>query len=217
MEGDAGSGQLNPTPPVTSESSDHDTHGEAESSSAVDALVPGASTADEGHRDTVLVGRPWLKRACGALIVVSVILTIGGALALWGHYRNAVRDRNEVAAVAAAKECVSATQAPDAKAMAASATKIMECATGDFATQAKIYSGVLVDAYQAANAQVQVADLRAAVERDNSDGTIDVLVAVRTKLTNAEQDAQQQSYRLRVKMAKDGGSYKVSRMDQVGQ
>jgi Mce-associated membrane protein len=119
--------------------------------------------------------------------------------------------------LAAAKDCVAATQAPDAKAAAAAATKIMDCATGDFATQAKIYGGVLVDAYQAANAQVQVSDLRAAVERQNPDGTVDVLVAVRTKLSNAGQEAEEQGYRLRVRMADDGGTYKVSRMDQVSQ
>lgn len=109
------------------------------------------------------------------------------------------------------------TQAPDAKAMAASATKIIECSTGDFATQAKIYSGVLVDAYQAANAQVEVTNMRAAVERQNPDGTIDVLVAVRTKLSNSEQEPQEQGYRLRVRMALDDGTYKVARMDQVSQ
>ena len=97
------------------------------------------------------------------------------------------------------------------------ATKIIECSTGDFATQAKIYSGVLVDAYQAANAQVEVTNMRAAVERQNPDGTIDVLVAVRTKLSNSEQEPQEQGYRLRVRMALDDGTYKVARMDQVSQ
>lgn len=213
MEGDAGPGQLNPTPPVTSVSSDHDAHG-----IEADDGATWSPATDEAPREVLLGGRPWLVRACAGLILASVLLALGGGLALWGHYRNAANDRAETAAVAAAKDCVSATQAPDAKAMAASATKILECATGDFATQAKIYSGVLVDAYQTANAQVQVSDLRAAVERHNPDGTIDVLVAVRTKLSNSQQDApQEQSYRLRVQMAQDNGVFKVARMDQVGQ
>ncbi len=182
-----------------------------------DELTETALTEADLPADYVLVANPWLKRACLILIGVSVLVALVGGLALWGHLRNAAEDRAGVAAVAAAKDCVAATQAPDAKAMAASATKIIECATGDFATQAKVYSGILVDAYQTANAQVQVTDMRAAVERHNSDGTIDVLVAVRTKVTNAEQEGQEQGYRLRVRMALDGGTYKVARMDQVSQ
>ena len=86
----------------------------------------------------------------------------------------------------AAKDCVAATQAPDTAAMAASQPKIIECATGDFGVQANLYSGMLVDAYQAANVKVQVSDMRAAVERHNDDGSVDVLVAVRVKVTNSE-------------------------------
>ena len=86
----------------------------------------------------------------------------------------------------AAKDCVAATHAPDTAAMTASQAKIIECSTGDFGAQAALYSGVLVDAYQAANVTVQVSDMRAAVERHNDDGSVDVLVAVRVKVTNSE-------------------------------
>ena len=212
MEGDAGSGQLNPNPPVTGDEEEPVTF-----VPAVDDAEHSEAPRPEGKSDSLLTDAPWLARVCAALILASSLIFIAGGLALWGHLRHAAADRDDIAAVAAARECVAATQAPDAKAMAASATKIIECATGDFATQAKIYSGVLVDAYQAANAQVQVVDMRAAVERRNPDGTIDVLVAVRTKLSNTTQDGQEQGYRLRVKMAPDGGVYKVSRMDQVSQ
>ena len=57
--------------------------------------------------------------------------------------------------------------------MAASAQKIIDCGTGAFRSQAILYSGLLVEAYQAANAQVVVSDLRAAVERNNSDGSVE--------------------------------------------
>ncbi len=45
--------------------------------------------------------------------------------------------------------------------------------------------------------------MRAAVERHDDDGSIDVLVAVRVKVTNSEAADQEQGYRLRVKMAPD--------------
>ncbi len=99
--------------------------------------------------------------------------------------------------------------------MAASQARIVECSTGDFAVQAGLYGGVLVDAYRAANVQVQVSDMRAAMEKHNADGTIDVLVAVRVKVTNSEAADQEQGYRLRVQMAPDEGTYKIARLDQV--
>lgn len=115
----------------------------------------------------------------------------------------------------AAKDCVGATQAPDTGAMAESGRKIIECSTGDFGAQAAMYSSLLVDAYQAANAHVQVSDMRAAVERNNGDGSVDVLVALRVKVTNAEAKDQETGYRLRVKMASDDGRYKISKLEQV--
>jgi Mce-associated membrane protein len=99
--------------------------------------------------------------------------------------------------------------------MAAAARKIIECSTGDFGAQAALYSGLLAEAYQAANVHVQVSDMRAAVERNNGDGSIDVLVALRTKVSNAEAQNQEQGYRLRVKMALADGQYKISKLDQV--
>ena len=123
--------------------------------------------------------------------------------------------RAETVALAAAKDCVTATQAPDATAMAASQQKIIECATGDFGAQASLYSGLLVDAYQAAKVQVQVSNMRAAVERHNDDGSMDILVAVRVKVSNTEAQDQEQGYRLRVKMMPEDGTYKIANLDQV--
>ena len=57
--------------------------------------------------------------------------------------------------------------------------------------------------------------MRAAVERHNDDGSVDVLVAVRVKVTNSEAADQEQGYRLRVQMAPDDGTYKIARLDQV--
>ena len=109
--------------------------------------------------------------------------------------------------MARAKECVIATQAPDVAALTASQSKIIECATGDFAVQANLFTGILVEAYQAANVAVQVSDMHGAVEKHNDDGSVDVLVAVRVKVTNSQAANQEQGYRLRVKMAPADGTY----------
>ena len=81
---------------------------------------------------------------------------------------------------------MAATHAPDTAAMTAAQSKIIECSTGDFGAQASLYSSVLADAYQAANVTVQVSEMRAAVERHNDDGSFEILVAVRVKVTNSE-------------------------------
>jgi Mce-associated membrane protein len=115
----------------------------------------------------------------------------------------------------AAKDCVTATQAPDMQSMAAAAQKMIECGTGAFRSQAILYSGLLVEAYQAANAQVQVSDLRAAVERNNDDGSVDVLVPLRVKVSNSAAQNQEVGYRLRVTMVADEGKYRIAKLDQV--
>ena len=111
-------------------------------------------------------------------------------------------------------DCVSATQAPDTTAMAASEQKIIDCGTDEFRSQALLYTSMLVQAYQAANIHVQVSDVRAAVERNNPDGSVDVLVALRVKVTN---DQAQTGDRL-PPAGEDGaadGRYKISKLDQV--
>ena len=99
--------------------------------------------------------------------------------------------------------------------MAASAQKIVECGAGAFRSQAILYSSLLVEAYQAANAHVEVSDLRAAVERNNPDGSIEILVPMRVKVTNSETQNQEAGYRLRVTMVSDEGHYRISKLDQV--
>lgn len=110
---------------------------------------------------------------------------------------------------------MAATQAPDTAAMTAAQSKILDCSTGDFGVQAGLFSSVVAEAYQAANARVAVDDLRAAVERHNDDGSISVLVAVRVKITNSEAADQQVGYRLRATMAFDEGRYRIAKLDQV--
>jgi Mce-associated membrane protein len=60
-----------------------------------------------------------------------------------------------------------------------------------------------------------VSDLRAAVERNNSDGSVDVLVPLRVKVSNSATQNQEAGYRLRVTMVSDEGKYRIAKLDQV--
>lgn len=201
MEGDAGTGRLNPDDVPAN-------------SGEVDDAAP-ATTLEPETGVSRLSSRRWLIGGCATLAVLAAVVGTGGYLALRSNQDAQSLTRAEAQATQAAKDCVAATQAPDVAAMAESQQKILDCATGDYSTQATLYSGVLVEAYQAANAQVEVTDMQAAVERHHGDGSMDVLVALRVKLSNNEVQQQETGYRLRVLMAPDNGTYKIARLDQV--
>ncbi|MCW2624298.1 hypothetical protein [Mycobacterium sp.] len=216
MEGDAGTSQLNPTDAdeTPDESLAVSTEDQAEQATEQESPEPSDETAGNGRRPSRL-GVGWVASICAALLVLAAGAGVGGYLALRSHADSEAIARDDAAAMQAAKDCVAATHAPDTAAMTAAQTKIIECSTGDFGAQASMYSSVLVEAYQAANVKVQVSDMRAAVERHNEDGSVDVMVAVRVKVTNSETADQEQGYRLRVQMARDEGTYKIARLDQV--
>ncbi|KUI44461.1 hypothetical protein AU197_03980 [Mycobacterium sp. IS-1590] len=211
MEGDAGTRRLNPTD--ADETSDEPLAESAESAPAQD---PNAVDRDDARRRPSRIGRGMAGGICAALLLLAAAGGVAGYLLFRNDQKVAAADRAEAAALQAAKDCVSATHAPDTAAMTAAQSRIIECSTGDFAVQSSLYAGVLAEAYQAAQVQVQVSDMRAAVEKHNDDGTFDVLVAVRVKVTNSDVADQEQGYRLRVKMAPDDeGSYKIAKLDQV--
>jgi Mce-associated membrane protein len=190
MEGDAGPGQLTPTPPLA------------------------ADESPEPASDSRLSGRR-LSSVIAGIALGALLLTAAGVLALIGDHRSAAAVNDEAAAVAAAKDCITATQAPDVKAMNESQRKIVECSSENYAAQANLYSGLLFDAYQTVNAQVKVSDMRAAAEKQNPDGSIDVLVATRVKMSNTQQMDQELSYRLRVKMVPSDGTWKIDNIEPV--
>jgi Mce-associated membrane protein len=215
MEGDAGTSQLNPTDAENtpdesvSASEQEQTNQNPVATEAVEVV---SDVAD--HRPSRL-GRGWLVGICAGLLILTIAAVVGGVFAIRDHRYSETIARDAAAALQAAKDCVTATHAPDTAAMSASQLKIIECSTGDFGAQSTLYSGVLVEAYQAANVKVQVSDMRAAVERHDDNGSVDVLVAVRVKVTNSDSADQEQGYRLRVTMAPDEGKYKIAKLEQV--
>jgi Mce-associated membrane protein len=215
MEGDAGTRQLNPTDaedapedPVAVSESEQTT--QEQDSSATEVAE---ETGDD--RRSPRLGRGWLAGICVALVALTAAAVVGGILLIRDNRGIDEINRSDAAALQAAKDCVTALQAPDTAAMSAAQVKIMECSTGAFGVQANSYGGILVEAYQAANVQVQVADMRAAVERHDPNGSVDVLVAVRIKVTNSDVKDQESGYRLRVTMTPDQGRYRIDKMEQV--
>jgi Mce-associated membrane protein len=234
MEGDAGASRLTPhdtneDPALTLDAvADHPAAEETvedslDSDQAADHEIVESdaedlaevSEGDDEPRAKSRLGRGWLVGIAAALAVFAGGIGAGGYLALRSHHDSQAISRRDAAAVEAAKDCVGATQAPDIGAMASSAQKIVECGAGAFRSQAILYSGLLVDAYQAADAHVQVSDLRAAVEHNNPDGSVELLVPLRVKVSNAETQNQEAGYRLRVTMVLDEGKYRISKLDQV--
>jgi Mce-associated membrane protein len=218
-----GTEQVNDTA-ATAEESSESADGADPEATAQDSTESGegtdpAATAEAGEADlergrSRLGRRGWLVGIAVLLILAAGGLGAGGYLAMHYHKQSQVTARNNAAAIKAAMDCVAATQAPDTTAMAASEQKIIECGTDDFRAQAVLYTSMLVQAYQAANVHVQVSDVRAAVERNNSDGSVDILVAMRVKVAS-DQDQKETGYRLRVRMALADGQYKIAKLDTV--
>ena len=174
-----------------------------------------ADAGDRGaERGPSRLGRGWLGGIAAALVLLAAAIGAGGYLALRFHHESQAIARNDAAALKAAVDCVSATQAPDTNAMTANEQKIIDCGTDAFRSQALMYTATLLQAYQAANVRVQVSDVRAAVERNNNDGSVDVLVAMRVRVST-DKTQNETGYRLRARMAFAEGQYKISKLDQV--
>jgi Mce-associated membrane protein len=236
MEGDAGASRLTPNdtdgdpslePDAVADdpTAEESTEDSPESDDAVDPEISESDAEDlaesadteaaDDLRGPSRLGRRWVVGVAAAVVLLAGGVGYGGYRALRSHQDSQATAQRDAAAVEAAKDCVAATQAPDIAAMAASAQKIIECGAGAFRSQAILYSGLLVEAYQAADAHVQVSDLRAAVERNNADGSVEILVPLRVKVSNAESQNQEAGYRLRVTMVEDEGKYRISKLDQV--
>jgi|SRR4051812_45130942 Mce-associated membrane protein len=213
MEGDAGTRQLNPTDADETPDESLAVSTEDQTEQATELQEPQPAIDD---RRPSRLGVGWGAGIVAGLVLLAAGAGVGGYFALRSHHDSEAFARTDAAALQAAKDCVAATQAPDTAAMIASQSKIIECATGEWGVQAPLYSSILAEAYQAGNVKVAVSDMRAAVERHNPDGSVDVMVAVRVKVSNSDAADQEQGYRLRVQMMPDAGKYKIARLDQVG-
>jgi Mce-associated membrane protein len=203
---------------------DLDTETEAEDESEAEVDLDTETEAEdesEGGSPPVVEGNPsrlgrgWLIGVAAALLVLAGGIGAGGYFALRANQESQAIARHDVEAVNAAKDCVVATQAPDVNAMTAGAQKIIDCSTGSFRSQAVLYSSLFVQAYQVANVRAQVSDMRAGAERNYDDGSVDVLVAFRVKVSNSQMQDREVGYRLRVKMAPAEGQYRIANIDQV--
>jgi len=149
------------------------------------------------------------------LTVLAGATTVAGYLALRAHRDHEAGAVADAAALAAAKDCVAATQPVDVTAIPASQHKLDDCATGAFGTQAGWYSAILTEAYQAQNMHVRLPEMDAAVERTNDDGSIVALVVFRATISQQGMPDRENSYRIRVTMVRRDGQYKISQLDQV--
>ena len=156
-----------------------------------------------------------LRAIAVALVLLAGATGAGGYLALRNHRHAQAIARADAAAVVAAKDCVRATQPADAAAVPASQQKLAECSTRAFGAQIAWYGAVLAEAYQAVSVRVQVPDMQGAVERDNDDGSIVVLLAFRTKVSQVGMADRVNGYRLTVKMVPEDRQFKVAKLHQA--
>jgi hypothetical protein len=187
---------------------------EAAAAESMESEVPADAEDADLERGRSRLGRGWLVGIAAALVLCAGALGAGGYFALRFHQESQAIARDDASALKAAVDCVSATQAPDTNTIVASEQKIIDCGTDAFRSQAVLYTSMLVQAYQAANVHVQVSDVRAAVERNNNDGSVEVLVAMRVKVTT-DKSQNETGYRLRAKMALAEGQYRISKLEQV--
>lgn len=176
---------------------------------------PDAAEATTGS-DAARLSRRWQGAIAMMLTLLAGGIGVGGYLALRSHWDNQAITGANAAAVAAAKDCVAATQPADVAALSASQRKLDECSTGDFRTQVTWYGAILAEAYEAQNVHVEVPEIHAGVERTNDDGSLVALVAFRAKISQAGMVDRENSYRVRVKLVPENGQFKVAKLDQVG-
>jgi Mce-associated membrane protein len=218
MEGDAGTVPVTDGEQQTADTADiADTADTADEVTAPETPTTEPVPADGADAESVSsrLGRRKLLGICALLVVLAAGLVTVGYLALRDHASTQVMARDNAEAVAAAKHCVLATQAPDGADVALAQQTILDCSAGEFRTQAGLYAEIFVQAYRAAKVHIELTEMGAAVERNNDDGSVDVLVAFRVKVDNVETRGKEVGYRLRAQMVREDGQYRIGRLDQV--
>ncbi|WP_156296925.1 Mce protein [Mycobacterium paragordonae] len=156
-----------------------------------------------------------MASAATVLTLLAVGMGISGFLAVRAHRVSQAIAGADAAAIAAAKDCVAATQPADVTALPGAQRKLDECATGAFQTQAAWYSAVLTEAYQAQHIRVRLPELYGAVERTEADGSVIALVVFQATISQDGVADRENSYRIRVRMVREDGHFKVAQLDQV--
>jgi Mce-associated membrane protein len=133
MEGDAGPRQLNPTdagetPDESLAVSQEPVDPQTQEASAEDFPEPQPTDLRRPSR----LGRGWVAAVCAGLLVLAGAGGVAGYLVLKSNRLGEDNARAEATALQAAKDCVTATHAPDTAAMTAAQSKIIECSPGDF-------------------------------------------------------------------------------------
>src|SRR5258708_3158937 len=127
MEGDAGTRQLNPTD--AEDAPNHSVAVSEEEQTGQEHLdSPATEVAEETGVDRrgPRLGRGWLAGVCVALVALTAAAVVGGVLLIRDNRGIDEINRNDAAALQAARDCITALQAPDTAAMNAAQMKIME-------------------------------------------------------------------------------------------
>jgi Mce-associated membrane protein len=178
-------------------------------------LMAAAAPAVTARAESAQWRRRWLVVVVTVLMLSAGGIGVGDYLMLRAHRSNQAVADADAAAVAAAKDCVAATQPADVGALPAIQRKLDECATGDFKTQAAWYSAIVSEAYQAQNIHVRLPEMDAGVEHTNADGSIVALVVFRATISQGGLPDRDSNYRIRVKMVRQDGQFKIAQLDQV--
>lgn len=205
MEGDAGTVPVSTDPDEDQQTADTTT----------DDVAAAGEAAESAESEPSRLGRRQWIGICALLVLLAAGLAALGSLGVHDHAASQAMARDNAEALAAAKTCVLATQVPDPGDVALSQQKMLNCSAGEFRTQAALYAQILPPAYQAAKVHVELTEMGAAVERNNPDGSIDILVAFRIKVDNIEAQGREAGYRLRARMIREDGQYRIGKLDQV--
>lgn len=209
MEEDAGADRLSTLPVVDP--------------SAIKGFGDTVEHASGGDAETVTDSDAERMSARWPIVLAVVLLLLaggalaGGVSARRAHQRSEALDAAHTAALVVAKDCVAATQPPNAAALPATQAMLAGCSTGEFGDQSTWYGEVLRQAYQAVDVRVRIPEMHAAVEHVNDDGSIAALVVFRATVSQSGAADRDNSYRVRVKLVPVDGQFKVAELDQVAQ
>ncbi|WP_330255053.1 hypothetical protein OG874_11180 [Nocardia sp. NBC_00565] len=171
-----------------------------------------------GVADKPVARSPKRRRVAAVALIAVVTIAAAGASAYFAiAHRDAVHQADErLDYVQAARQGVVNILSVDFNSANNDVKRILEDATGawreEFAPQAQPFTDVVQKSKVVTTAEVTAAGL----EHRNDDGTAQVLVAAKSKVSNsAGASNEQRTFRLRVTVAPDAGRLKIAKMEYV--